>query len=649
MANPLHPTIVKRIEERVSKLEADLKVHKPLSKLDSKWLTLKRSLYKKDQERFDASTLACLDKLNPHLGYDWRVGPPKRIKAKGVDLDGLLERLKNGAKLTSSEKAWISTQRQHFRKNPNQFPKLNQTFLDQLIPYIGYDWRAASQRIVIAMDTNIAKIIEALKAGNPIPKALKRWLTVKGERYSEAPERFSTTDIEKLDRLNPFLGYSWQNYQGDQERQAAQMFATLEAILQQSKPIPLECKKWLYAQRAAYLSRPNTYSKKRRERLDTLIPLLGYDWKIALQKKRRPSGIMERVALIKTKFKEGLELDQNDKRWVEDQRRQYTKNKQALSQANLELLDTLNVYLEIPWDKTKVEWLQEQRNTFDHYINHITKAQKPFKDLGRPYVVWILAQRQNYHDNPAAFTSEELQKLNSLTPILKREWHAFPKKKYDKDQFKWRYKTIKEKLEQDVALTPAERKYLSLKRTQYLEGRFDDPEAIALLDKLNTFLGYDWKEAPAVKLKMRSFTDCINEIRKKLKAHEALNKRQKEFLRRQRAQYLKSPKAYPKTKYNALETLIPLLGRDWKVKLKQYGIALEFEVRAYHIEQHLIMGKSLTTEEEDWLRKHRLIYRRDPKLFDKKRKHILDAMIPVLGYDWKTYKRERDAAEIAVF
>ncbi len=85
------------------------------------------------------------------------------------------------------------------------------------------------------------------------------------------------------------------------------------------------------------------------------------------------------------------------------------------------------------------------------------------------------------------------------------------------------------------------------------------------------------------------------------------------------------------------------MGRDWKVKIIYNEVKLSFEDRAKYIKKQLKKGKLLTIEEKSWFGKHRLIYRKDPKAFDKKRQHILDNLIPVLGYDWKTYKRERDA------
>ena len=643
MAKPPQSHVLKRIEDRVSRLEQDLKTKKTLSQLDQKWMVMKRCTYKKDPQNIHNSIVTLLNRLNPYLGYDWRVGPSVKaeLKAKGVDLEGLPARLKQGLSLNAKELAWISLQRKAYLKKPERFPEFKTEFLDQLQPYLGYDWRIPNGSINKVTVVNTAKIAKALTTGQPVPKAMKRWLIVQKERYHERPERFSTIQLKALEELTPVLGCSWTAYIGDQDKQVEDLLREMETLLQNGNPLTERCRYWLYAQRATYKLHANTYPPERKARLDALNPLLGYDWKVPKLEKRT-TNITERTVFIKAYLAKGKPLESQDKSWLEGRRRAYAKNKAQFTKAEVKHLNTLNPFLELPWYLTKREQRRQLR-TFTYYIEQITALQKPFKELPEPYKDWVLDQRKAYHNNKAAFSPKALQQLDGLTPIIKRQWNSFPKTTYNVVQFEKRYAEIKQKLQQGVPLDVPDKKYLMLKRKQHHEGRFKDPKAIERLDQLNALLGYDWKAIRSVQNKSKSFKEHFKDISKILKAFEALNKTQREFLRKQRVIYQKSPKTYPRERYDALEMLIPYLGYDWKVKQKHYGEKLNFEDRAKCIKRQLKNGKLLTIEEKDWLRKHRLIYRKDPKAFDKKRQYILEDLIPVLGYDWKTYKRERDA------
>ena len=643
MAKPPQPHVLKRIEDRVSRLEQDLKIKKPLSQLDKKWLGLYRYWYKKDTQNVHRTVMALLDRLNPYLGYDWRVGPEVKVelKAKGIDLEGLPARLKQGLSLNTKELGWISLQRKAYLKNPERFPEFKTEFLDQLQPYLGYDWRIPNGSINKVTKVNTAKIAKALTTGQPVPKAMKRWLIVQKERYHERPERFSAVQLKALEGLTLVLGCSWTAYIGDQDKWVDALLSEMETLLKKGKPLTERCRHWLYAQRANYKLHANTYSPERKARLDALNPLLGYDWKVP-KLEIRTTNIAKRTVFIKGYLAKGKSLESQDKSWLEGRRRAYAKNKAQFTKAEVKHLNTLNPFLELPWYLTK----PEQRlllHTFTYYIEQITALQKPFKELPESYRDWILDQRKAYHNNKAAFSPKALQQLDGLTPIIKRQWNSFPKKTYNVVQFEKRYTEIKQKLQQGIPLEETDKKYLTTKRRQYQAGRFKDSKAIEHLDKLNPLLGYDWKEIRFVKNKRKFFKEHVKDISKTLKAFETLNKTQREFLRKQRVIYKKSPKTYPKEQYDALELLIPYLGRDWKVKIIYNEVKLSFEDRAKYIKKQLKKGKLLTIEEKSWFGKHRLIYRKDPKAFDKKRQYILDNLIPVLGYDWKTYKRERDA------
>lgn len=399
-------------------------------------------------------------------------------------------------------------------------------------------------------------------------------------------------------------------------------------------------KTWLGTQRRLYTQNSKMYATEKKELLDTLIPFLGYDWK-QYQAREYKIFVNERVENIKKTLYTGKEIAKTDQQWLASIRRKYTRNNTYLNTTQKNKLKELDPLLQRPWHKTLSE-IEKNVKSFEEHIERIRTLNTSFNKLPKRYQDWLKNQRELYTTNKKYLSKENISELDSLTPILKKEWSV--NSKYNFELLQKKCKTIKRKLKKGEHLTQQERAYLAKKRNQYRQGFFFSSRSIKILDALTPLLGYNWKENKRSYTKAKTFEQHLGEVRFNLQNHIALTRKQKAYLRMQRIYYSKNPETYPKYKFDALERLIPLLNYDWKYSRRPYPQKHDFEERAILIKKHLSVSKgtlNLTIEDKDWLRKHRRIYRSDPNLFDKKRALILDSMNDLLGYDWKTYVIER--------
>ena len=92
-------------------------------------------------------------------------------------------------------------------------------------------------------------------------------------------------------------------------------FTSIENALKRNKPLTLKQKQWLYRQRRNYLNRDLVgyeISDQQIKSLDTLIPLLGRDWKVSNPKPPMEQTLMSIFQQLKNK----QELDQKQTKWL---------------------------------------------------------------------------------------------------------------------------------------------------------------------------------------------------------------------------------------------------------------------------------------------------------------------------------------------
>ncbi len=141
-----------------------------------------------------------------------------------------------------------------------------------------------------------------------------------------------------------------------------------------------------------------------------------------------------------------------------------------------------------------------------------------------------------------------------------------------------------------------------------------------------------------------TFEQSIEPIVLCLVANEKLPYDLKQWINTKRSQYLrKGKKSISEEIFTALEELIPLLGYDWKTPIA--GKRISFEHWIENITTLLESGGTIKTGDRNyqWLAMQRNLYRNpDSRIsFSAAQKDALDALIPLLGYDWRLYKRER--------
>ena len=133
----------------------------------------------------------------------------------------------------------------------------------------------------------------------------------------------------------------------------------------------------------------------------------------------------------------------------------------------------------------------------------------------------------------------------------------------------------------------------------------------------------------------------MSDIRQCLENGKELSNEHKIWLQYHRAYYLKTPDRYPVYKIFALDRLNPLLERDWKLKKLNVTKKLPFEEFVIQLRYHLIKGKKMTQQQKSWLSLQRLYYKQNDNKMTESKIKSLDSLNILLGYDWKTYAKDR--------
>ena len=84
-----------------------------------------------------------------------------------------------------------------------------------------------------------------------------------------------------------------------------------------------------------------------------------------------------------------------------------------------------------------------------------------------------------------------------------------------------------------------------------------------------------------------------------------------------------------------------MLERDWKLKKLNVTKKLPFEEFVIQLRYHLIKGKKMTQQQKSWLSLQRLYYKQNDNKMTESKIKSLDSLNILLGYDWKTYAKDR--------
>lgn len=605
-----------------------------LSKAQKSWLQRQRKKYNKNPKLFPKETQLLLDTLTPLLGYDWR-NEKEADKRMGhfKALEQVLEDLKNGRSLTKKQKVLIASHRSNYNAKPTSFPKETLARLNELNSFLGYDWKEKNGSRNHLVKKFTEEIYSVLEQDKTLAKNLRIWLTKNQQRYNADPKAVNEYQINCLDKLTPLLGCDWRVYKKkDPNEVIIPTFDLLKEALEKELPLSEKIVNWLHKQRAKYRDSPEKFNLEDKKALDDLIPLLGYEWK---ENKILKLSFDERIKSISKELKKNSPLNKSNLTWLYGKKRNYHKNPDSLTATQLKKLEQLEPLLGRAWDTNAGD-----KKPVKYYVDRIKALNSPYDLLPKKEKRWLKEQRYQFNRDASAFTNEEIELLDSLTPITKRSWNAkMPSKKY-KELMDYRIQRLEEKLKRGEELDRMDISYLIKKKNHYLKKTYVNDAFIEKLDALIPLMGFDWKKG----ILENTFEEKVTQIKDKLKITKKISEETNRFLTYHGGRYRKYPNEYPEHKKSLLDELIPLLGRDWKELRINASQPIPFEKRVKIVMKNLKKDIAPTYEEECWLRRHRTIYKKDPKGFDKKRLLLLDKLNPLLAYDWKipVWERKRN-------
>ena len=628
----------KIVIERVSVIKETLQKGLELQELEKEWLEIQRKSFNKNPDSFSKERMKLIDPLIPLLGFDWRCGY-LRVEKKTDELTNCIKKLiKQNKKLPKREARWIYRQGVLYRDNPEKFPKIKIKKLDPLIPLLGYDWRKGMEYVKSSRKKHIDIIKELLEKGLPLKEEDKGWLKRQQLNFKLKPDTFTKQMITSLDLLIPLLGYNWRQPYSVRVVHRNEMLKKLKSALKSKRKVPKEVQVWINSQRHMYLDHPNTYSPECKKELDELIPLLKYDWKVAV-KKVTTSSFPKRIELIKEKLEKGIELSNSDKHWIAKYRRKYVKEPASISDEQLALFNSLNLLLGRSWFKT-----QNPERKVKSFLVRFTEIQKHVltsEDLTVEQQRWLRLQRKTYVRNKEKFSLEKKKKLDSLIPILGYDWKVYKKNQRKKKSGESHIKEIKRKLKKGIRLEPREINWLTTQRLYYENKAKVIENYKQELDYLIPLLGYDWKIKRQYNAPTKTFEEHIRDIKKVFQNGEKLTKTQREFLRMKRIYYHRDPESFSAYQINVLNDLNEFIGSDWRERKKSFVPSIDFDQHINEIRNRLEKDQDLTDRQRRWLIRYRGIYRKDESSITNQKVEALDSLNPLLGYDWKTYVEER--------
>ncbi|WP_062062549.1 hypothetical protein [Aquimarina longa] len=625
-------------KQRTNSIRKTLEQQQEISQPEKSWLQKQKKAYQRSPNTFNKEKIALLDPLIPLLGYNWRYGHERVKIATTKNTKTIYNLLQQNKPLPIKESRWLYAQGINYKKNPKKFPKYKIKKLDKLIPLLGYDWRDGKNRLEKIKTDKIAEIRAVLQKEKPLSEELKRWLDYQQKNYEEYPMRFEPDHIASLDSLNSLLGYNWKKRYRVKELFGLEMIRRLSSALKSKRKIPKEVTLWINNQRSMYNNHPSTYFKQNKKQLDALIPLLGYDWKIK-QREANTLSFSERIDQLKEKLQSSEKLSIKDTSWIGKYRRLYQKDPQHFSMDQKRLLDQLTPLLKRPWYTTTIP-IYKKRKDFLKYLNEIKNQNAEYQYLSDKQKQWLQVERKHYLSAKDTYSKEKIKALNTLIPILGRDWKKYISKQQKSKTLEQRYREIKKKLNAQQKLDKKEKAWLQLQRRYFQKNKLSSL-AIKKLDQLIPLLGYDWKKKLQEYAPHKTFGEHTLDIRTVLTAGGKLSKTQREYLRMQKAYYLRDPEKFSTYKLEILNDLIPLLKRDWKVRKIKETEVLSFEESLVKVRLCLIAGKELSNKQKKWLIKQRFDYKNIKPIMTIERITALDSLIGLLGYDWKSYITER--------
>ena len=205
-------------------------------------------------------------------------------------------------------------------------------------------------------------------------------------------------------------------------------FKEVQQALKKGKPLTSSQEGWLIRERYKYTRGPaiqDTNTKYRIAKLDTLIPLLGRDWRIPKNPSKK-QNIGQRIKEVKSKLIEGTPLSKAETGWLQRISNRLRRSTLERDEEFKKLLDTLTPHLGYDWREKGGLPLSE---VFEKHYQDILKSIEEKRPVSKTASQWLRSQRYRYASQESNnMPPDELIKLRHLKEILNLPWEITEKK-----------------------------------------------------------------------------------------------------------------------------------------------------------------------------------------------------------------------------
>lgn len=553
--------------------------------------------------------------------------------------------LEHGSVLSRPQKNWLLRKRAAYNAEPRKISEEHIALLDQLIPLLGYDWKAYRMKISTSRKSfsdRYKSIFNKLQKREELNSRDKLWLKDVRSKFRSGSRKLSEIEIHKMDQLILLLGYDWRNnlIKVSKRMPFEYHFSEISKKLKANQTISAKNKKWLWEKRKQYHNQSDTFTKVHRRLLDSIIPLLGYDWKEYEQASAKPKSFNQHFNEVLKKLSDKKKLNTRQKSWLQRQREYLKKQHRLMTNHRIQQLDTLIPMLGYDWKENKTK--PRKITSFEEHIDLLKISLKESIPLTRKQKNWLYSQRALYIKQPEKFKIEKIKLLNSLNNDLGYVWNKLQRPPKKKTSYKQHIKEIRKKRRTGENLTKPQLQWLQVQSTSYRKqpNSFDNDRKEAL-DSLIPILGYDWKTLRKPAPEKRTLSESVAILKKLIEEDKEITQRIESWLFRTKKRYANDPNSFSKKDIDLLNSLNPYLEHKWNHYYVGQQERKSLKQHCEEIKEKIKVGRKPSSQDTKWLLEIRKKYRDRLVTYSKEELKTLNSLTKYLKYDWRLYKKER--------
>ncbi len=412
----------------INKLSSALKSKRKLPNDARQWLNKQRQLYNAHPETYSQTNKKKLDALNPLLGYDWKIFQKPCIFLSFPErIAHIKKELESGNELQLAGKMWIAARKKMYLKNPSDITTEQLTLLNELNPLLKKPWNAPSKNSKLKRKKfldHIKEIKQQNTSYETLTQRQKEWLQIQRKKYHQNKEGFNKEKVKRLNALTLILGRDWKKFVLKNRTSRRTFDQIIEEIINKlTLKIPLHQKEkqWLIEKRNAY--KKSIISKEDIAKLDQLIALLGYDWKVK-QRHDAPRKTFDQYIIdIKKALTTGGKISNQQRGFLSKQRKFYHRAPKQYRLYKIRELDNLSLLLQEDWKISKISY--PKKLSFEEALAGIRHQLILNKKLSSRQKSWLRRYRYIYRKDPDSFNPDKLVVLNLLNIVLGYDWKSY--------------------------------------------------------------------------------------------------------------------------------------------------------------------------------------------------------------------------------